>query len=95
MPREITYKCKQCGVAKTVNNHWYVLEQTNVGFHLYMWGWAVREDRLDDEAIEYLCGQACAHQLLDQFLASVAAVKSLPTNSIEDEQPRIENIANI
>ena len=69
MPRETIFRCKICTVIKTGNNHWYVVEQTKVGLHIHTWNWAVQEQQLDKDGIEYLCGQACAHKLVDQFLA--------------------------
>ena len=78
MPRKITYECKQCGIAKGDNNHWYILDKTKAGYHLYKWWWAVENDRLDDENIEFVCGQACGHQLLDQFFAK-------PTDPLAEE----------
>lgn len=68
MPRTITYSCSVCGIAKQIANRWFVSTNTNVGFHLHTWEWAVREDVLDDDGTEYLCGHECIHKLLDKFL---------------------------
>jgi hypothetical protein len=42
---------------------------THVGFHLQTWERAVQEHRLDEDETEHVCGQACAHKLLDRFMA--------------------------
>lgn len=70
MPRTITYSCSVCGIAKQAANRWFVATNTKVGFHLNTWEWAVREERLDDEDVDYVCGQSCCHKLLDSFLQS-------------------------
>ena len=68
MPRKIIYTCKVCGQQKQQTNRWFVSQGTRVGYHLMTWEWAVAQDVLDDEDIEYICGQSCAHKLLDGFL---------------------------
>jgi hypothetical protein len=65
---EKSYKCDVCGVEKKVANHWFIAEMTNVGIHFHTWEWAVRECQLDEERVRHLCGQACAHKMLDEFL---------------------------
>jgi hypothetical protein len=70
MPRTVTYSCKVCGTAKQDANHWFVCTNTKIGFHLNTWEWAVREELLDDDGTDYLCGHQCIHKLLDRFLDS-------------------------
>jgi hypothetical protein len=62
------YECYVCGTERKDANHWFVVEPSRVGFHLWQWDWAIREGRLDDDGVEHVCGQACAHKLLDRFL---------------------------
>jgi hypothetical protein len=66
MPRQVVYTCVVCGQPRQSSNHWFVAQNTSVGFHLRTWDWAVREDQLDES--EYLCGRECAHKLLDGFM---------------------------
>jgi hypothetical protein len=63
------YACSCCGVEHKDANHWFVLVSTPVGFHLQTWERAVQEHRLDEDETEHVCGQACAHKLLDRFMA--------------------------
>lgn len=63
------YACSCCGVERKDANHWFVLVETHAGFHLQTWDWAVAEHRLDEDGTEHVCGQACAHKLLDRFMA--------------------------
>jgi hypothetical protein len=68
MPRRTTYNCKVCGTEKMSSNHWFVAHEDGTGLHFYRWRLAVSEGFLDDDGMEYLCGQVCANKLLDQFL---------------------------
>ena len=76
MPRRTTYNCKVCEREKLYSNHWFVVQQDESGFHIHPWLWAIGLDVLDDEGMEYVCGQVCAHKLLDQFLAGNTVVQS-------------------
>jgi len=64
-----SYNCEVCGAERKEANHWFVFTRTAVGLHFRTWNWAVREDALDDDDQGHLCGQGCAHKLLDDFLA--------------------------
>jgi hypothetical protein len=66
------YVCSVCGAERKDANHWFVLTETKAGFHLQSWEWAVREEMLDEEGTEHLCGQVCAHKLLDRFMSGAA-----------------------
>ena len=64
------YACSICGAERRQANHWFVAEQTAVGLHIHTWAWGEGEDQLDADNQLHLCGEACAHQLLDRFLTS-------------------------
>ena len=66
------YICGGCGAERKEANHWFVLERTKAGFHLHTWKWAEREQVLDDDRMEHVCGQACAHTMLDRFMTEAA-----------------------
>lgn len=69
MPRETTYKCLSCGTVKAEANHWYVIQATSDGVNFRTWNLAAQQGLLNDERFEFVCGQACAHKILDSFLA--------------------------
>ena len=64
-----SYVCGCCKVERKDANHWFVLEETTDGFHLHPWIWAVERDQLDGGRVEHVCGQVCAHKLLDRFMS--------------------------
>jgi hypothetical protein len=70
MPRAITYNCDVCGAQRKEANHWFAAAISPIGMTIYTWASAVQDGRLDRNFIRYLCGQSCAHKLLDQFLQS-------------------------
>ncbi len=80
MSVETKYFCDMCGAVRGDANHWFVVNLTNVGYHLYLWGWAEAEGRLDDDDANHLCGQKCVHALLDRWLTT----GSLDANRHED-----------
>lgn len=69
MTRKQGYMCSYCGVERKDANHWFVLLTTHTGFYLQTWEWAVQKHQLNRDGTEHVCGQACAHKLLDQFMA--------------------------
>jgi hypothetical protein len=71
MPRAITYNCDVCGAQRKEANHWFVAIISTVGVSIITWESAARDGKLDYD-VKYLCGQACAHKLLDQFLQSTS-----------------------
>lgn len=68
MPRRTTYNCKACGAEKLSSNHWFVVHEDEAGLHIHRWRWADRQGVLDDDGMEYICGQVCADKILNQFL---------------------------
>lgn len=72
MRKTAPYECDVCKAEKKATNHWLVIDVTALGFHVHPWAWAVGEGTLDSEGRKHVCGQECAHRLLDEFLGSVA-----------------------
>ena len=70
MPRAITYNCDICGAQRKEANHWFVAIYTATAISFITWANVVRGGKLDYTCIKYLCGQSCAHKLLDQSLQS-------------------------
>jgi hypothetical protein len=64
-----SYTCSQCDIERKQANHWFVFTRTATGIEFHKWSWAVRKGVLDLADFGHLCGQACAHRLLDDFLA--------------------------
>lgn len=71
------YSCDICGVDRKEANHWFVATKDAVCLSIESWDAAEIENRLDEEDAIHLCGQVCAHKLLDRFLAesSVTSTK--------------------
>lgn len=69
MSTKVAFTCDVCGAERKETNHWFVVEVTNRGFHLHDWAWAVRECEIDKQGVKHVCGQACAHKLLDEFMS--------------------------
>jgi hypothetical protein len=65
------YVCGCCGAERKEANHWFILQRTRVGFALHTWAWAQREGQLDEDDVEHLCGQECAHKMLGRFMEEV------------------------
>jgi hypothetical protein len=63
-----SYSCNICGVERKTANHWFVATQGNGYLHIVPWHIAEREGKLNDDNAIHLCGQVCAHKLLDRFL---------------------------
>lgn len=87
MSQKLAFSCDVCGAEKKEVNHWLVSDESNVGIDFHTWEWAVREGQLDVEEAKpiirrHLCGQACCHRLLDEFL-SRQQVKAKPIASFE------------
>jgi hypothetical protein len=64
-----SYDCEVCGAERKQANHWFVFTRTATGIEFHTWKWAVQKGVLDCEPFGHLCGQECAHKLLDDFLA--------------------------
>jgi hypothetical protein len=72
MSQKVAYSCDVCLVEKKEVNHWLVSEESKVGIDFHTWGWAEREGKLEPDGpniIRHLCGQACCHRVLDDFLS--------------------------
>ena len=79
------FVCSECGMERREANHWFVSTRTACGLEFHTWEWAVREGVLEDEQLGHLCGQECAHKLLDRFLTEVTTTKTQdPTKKGED-----------
>ena len=78
MPRRTADTCEICGAEKKQTNHWYVALTTHNTYQLVTWDVASQAGRLDDNRAACICGQACAHRLLDQFLSGVTAAAARP-----------------
>ena len=72
MPRAITYNCDICGAQRKEANHWFVAFNAIKEISFGTWAQADCDGLLHDEGAIYLCGQACAHKQLDQFLQSTS-----------------------
>jgi hypothetical protein len=68
MPRAITYNCDICGAQRKEANHWFAVYPAGEGITFLDWKRAMLSGRLDIIGVSFICGQACAHKLLDQFL---------------------------
>jgi len=75
MPRAMIYTCVECGIQKKESNHWFVLRKIITGFVIVSWAFAQERHWINDEESDYICGHACAHKQLDQFLQSTAESK--------------------
>ena len=69
MPRKVTYSCEVCEAVKQESNHWFVVVNwfADQPFELKTWKAAKEGGVLDENGTVYLCGQQCAHKLLDEF----------------------------
>ena len=63
-----TTKCDVCGVQRKEVNHWYLVRANRSGLHF------PRKRALGDKDV---CGQACAHLLLDRWLATGSIEKQM------------------
>ena len=73
MPRKVTYQCKVCSTERKDSNNWFVFTPSAIGFQLMTWHTAVERGVLDKDDTEFICGHACSHALLDQFLSASKA----------------------
>lgn len=64
--------CTICSVDCSGANHRFCAWQYANTLIVRRWQYAVETDRLNDEDTIHLCGQACAHKLMDRFLAPAA-----------------------
>ena len=66
MSEKIVYLCDVCGAERKEANHWFVgyVRPSDIIFAPFA-AW----DKGDEGDIRHLCGQACAHKLLDEFMS--------------------------
>ncbi len=63
--------CSQCETERREANHWFVYMRREDALEFYHWEWLGRHASKAVPAgseLGHLCGQQCAHKLLDQFL---------------------------
>jgi hypothetical protein len=70
------YNCDICGVERREANHWFVACREGDGLMFFQWDVAERERQLDRADAFHLCGQVCAHKMLDKFMATQQTVDS-------------------
>lgn len=66
--------CNGCGVVKGSVNHWYMVYIS--ASHVAMWQIFAWDDLIDPkyaDSVMHLCGQQCAHKMLDEFLQKATA----------------------
>ena len=61
------FLCSMCGAERKEANHWFAAMRSKTGLGFYCWRDA-NAAFLEDENTLHLCGQQCAHKLLDEFL---------------------------
>lgn len=67
MSIETKYICDVCGAVRGETNHWFVGAVTGgVQPALFIEGFRV----CDNTNVKHLCGQKCAHALLDRWLTT-------------------------
>ncbi len=64
------YLCSVCGVDCSGANHRFCAWQYANTLTIRRWQYALETERLNDEDTLHLCGQRCAHKLMDKFLES-------------------------
>ena len=74
--------CDICGAEKKQTNHWFVAYES--AGELRVSGWSTR-NRLRP-GTKHLCGQACLHKLVDDFMARVIGEKSAARSQADVEE---------
>lgn len=67
MTMKRVYVCSICGTERKGANHWFAAWVYEASLVLRRWEQAAEMQRLNDEDTLHVCGQACAHKLLDRF----------------------------
>lgn len=62
--------CDVCGAEKKEVNNWYVITATSDRLIVDTWGKASSDEK---SVGKHVCGQACAHKLLNEFFERRAA----------------------
>jgi hypothetical protein len=73
MAKTEKYTCDVCGAERLEANHWFVGAlskriSTVLPLHFTFYVWATGRN-VQEAKLFHLCGQDCAHKLLDQFLS--------------------------
>ena len=80
-----SYSCDICGVERKEANHWFMATKDAACLSIESWNAAEIENRLDDEDAIHLCGQVCAHKLLDRFLTESSVTSTKGENDDEEQ----------
>jgi hypothetical protein len=67
MARKETVTCDVCGAERKEVNHWFVLAFSPEHGSVSVFPWDRATYYIKDG--KHVCGQACAHKLLDEFLS--------------------------
>ena len=81
MKTQTPYKCDICGKVRNEVNHWYIFEPCiEGGYVVNRWADIERIAPLiiDEDTTKHICGQQCAHKLLEEFMS---------TTGCSDQQP--------
>lgn len=80
-----SYSCDICGVERKEANHWFMATKDAVCLSIESWDAAEIENWLDNEDALHLCGQVCAHKLLDRFLAEATKTVNSGQQTVDSE----------
>ena len=69
------YNCDICGTERKEANHWFVASSGEDSLHFVTWAKAESDNVLNAESAVHLCGQVCAHKLLDRFLTETSSAQ--------------------
>jgi hypothetical protein len=83
--KRTSYNCDICGVERKEANHWFVATKDAVCFSIEAWDAAEIENDLDSMNAIHLCGQVCAHKLLDRFLVETSTTSTKGENNGEKQ----------
>lgn len=81
--------CDICGVEKKQTNHWFVAYEQ--GGELRVSGWNPRRRPRPDS--KHLCGQACFHKMMDEFMMKVIGEKVALERKQHSEEDDLESFA--
>jgi hypothetical protein len=64
------YVCDVCGAERKEANHWFLAESSPVSTSINFLEWDYSDGiHRDISGVKHICGQVCAHKLLDEFLS--------------------------
>ena len=88
MSIETLYKCDVCGAVRGESNHWFAVGKLTGAIVVIQW------DRAILEGATHICGQKCAHALLDRWLAtgSLTLTREADFGGVGLDQPAAEPI---